>query len=168
MREEYTGRLSAKYNDGASDLAVRAYVVWCGQKKRAKWKYKILNGREYSAREFIPWWITEFEKKEWVWPTVGRIDHSKGYSFDNIRMEEMSDNVKERNTRLGNPGRTHRKILCVTPTYQIECDSKRSAALWFGISEKTVYNHCQGRTKQAWKYGPRKEKERVIFSWLNY
>lgn len=98
-------------------LEKRAYAIFYGQKARC-YSRNNPSYRDYGAkgirventvREFIPWWIGEFQKQPWVIPSVGRIDHSKNYSFDNVRMEEKAANIRERNERLGNP--TRRKAV---------------------------------------------------------
>lgn len=138
--------------------AKKAYEIWSQQVKR--------NTREYSSREFVAWWLQNIKKKKWKDPTCGRIDHSKGYSFDNIIMQERVDNIRERNTRLGNPGNRHRSVTSYThqgrklKTFK----SKVEAAAYYKINVKTVYNHCMRRTK-AFHNGPRSKAREVTFKW---
>ena len=54
---------------------------------------------EFSCRQFIYWWIVQNRFFNLNKPTLGRIDHSKGYSFDNIKLEEHSENSKEARER---------------------------------------------------------------------
>lgn len=58
---------------------------------------------KYSTREFVSWWLHNIKTFVGKKPTCGRIDHSKDYSFDNIKMESLEDNSRERMTRLGPP-----------------------------------------------------------------
>lgn len=66
---------------------------------------------EYSSREFIFWYENEYTKIPAHWKRVqcGRKDHAKNYSLDNIQLESCSDNTKERNARLGNPGLNNKR-----------------------------------------------------------
>lgn len=121
-------------------------------------------GVDYKFREFCYWFVKNLKRKSWVYPNVGRLDHSKGYSFPNIEMQEQVANIQERNLRLGNPGKSHRKILAVINGKKLTFNSKRDAAKYFGVSEKTVYNHSQGRTNQHFKFGP-KTGRAVRFYW---
>lgn len=133
-----------------------AYYIFSAQKKR--------RGVSYKFREFCYWFVKNLKRKSWQYPNVGRIDHAKGYSFDNIEMQEQIANIQERNARLGNPGKTHRKVLAIIGGKKLEFPTKQAAAKYFGVSEKTVYNHSQGRTNQHFKFGPRTGRA-VRFYW---
>src|SRR5690349_9678599 len=54
---------------------------------------------EYSRDQFLEWFFNEIQKGEWVDPVVGRKNHSKNYSLDNIEMVERVSNCRERMTR---------------------------------------------------------------------
>lgn len=135
-------------------------MIWRGQRKANR------IGNLYSHVDFIRWYIKEFSKKKWKRAHVARLDHSKPYSFENIEMQEQAENNRERNARRGNPCATHRPVKAFgTLTREIiYFASKREAAKYYGISEKTIYNHCMGRTKQHFKFGPQKGV-RVRFEW---
>lgn len=141
-------------------LPKKAYRVWGQQAQR--------NIRKYSSREFIAWYITEYRKrKKWKNAHVSRVDHSKPYSFENIKLEEAFDNVKERNDRLGNPTKSHKKVVSIcflTGTRKI-FNSKVEAADFYGVNEKTVWNHCNGRTKQFFKFGTSNHLK-MRFEWV--
>ena len=78
--------------------AQRGYDSFYQQKKRSK--------VFYTPRQFVHWWLENIKtRSHWEQPTCGRIDHSKWYSFDNIVMQEQSENTAERNSRHGNPER---------------------------------------------------------------
>lgn len=136
----------------------KAYHIWGSQRGR--------NSRDYSSREFISWWLFNIAKKEWIDPTCGRIDHSKGYSFHNIEMQERVDNVKERNERLGNPGRSHKAVRSYTHggKHLRSFRSKVEAAAFYKLDEKTIYNHCENKTKQH-HTGPTTSARKVTFRW---
>ena len=153
-------------NEAKMDLwPKRAYQSWRAQQTRSK---RRTGSREvgYGAREFIAWWLEEMKKRDsWVCPTVGRIDHSKGYSFDNIRLEERSENVRERNDRLGVPMREKPVRAYTLLGGNFWFRSKLAAAEHFGLCPKTVYNHCEKRTTNFNKFGPVASRMGVYFEW---
>lgn len=140
--------------------AQRGYDSFYQQKKRSK--------VFYTPRQFVHWWLENIKtRSHWEQPTCGRIDHSKWYSFDNIVMQEQSENTAERNSRHGNPGRKHRAVKAICEGIEKTFISKREAAEYYGVSEKTVYNHCQGRTTQHFRFGIGvKGKKAVVFEWI--
>ncbi len=142
-----------------TELERKAYMIW--------WRQKCKIGVRYSQKDFIAWYVKEHRRKKLKRPEVGRRDHSKPYSFDNIDLIERTDNLKERNARCGNPGRTHRAVvaydLCGNKLGDFE--SKTAAAKHFGLCDKTVYNHRQGRTALHMKYGRPKGAQKVRFEW---
>lgn len=128
----------------------RAWSIYYKQKKRS--------GVCYSLREFLYWYILHPKRKKLKLPNVARFNHDKPYSWDNIEIQEQSENVIERNSRCGNPGKSHRAVIAidlVSGRKIKEFTTKQDAAKHFGVSEKTVYNHCQKRTKQFFKFGPK-------------
>lgn len=116
-------------------------------------RQKRKKGVLYTLDDFRDWYCKEFRKKKLIRPEVGRFDHSKPYSFDNISLIERLDNIRERNHRCGNPGRKHKKVVAKFGGKSREFPSKVEAAHFFGVNEKTVYNHCQNKTKQHFKFG---------------
>lgn len=97
--KQYTGTLSR--NKMPRQIA-RAYSSWRSQKERCRVGEGSYAGQRvhYGSRAFIAWWLNEFSKREhWTRPSVGRIDHSKGYFFGNIELVESSANTAERNSR---------------------------------------------------------------------
>ena len=82
----YTGQLNRCHNKNASD-----YAYYGGKGVKV----------EYSRKEFMSWYVAEFDKYPGSDPTVGRIDHSKNYSFSNIRMDSFRENRSERWKRCG-------------------------------------------------------------------
>jgi hypothetical protein len=141
-------------------LERKAYIIWAHQ--------KYTKGVEYSCRDFIDWYVKEFKKKKWKRANVARFDHDKPYSFDNVELQEQLENCRERNERRGNPCRSHKKVDVITfdGKFISQFSSKIEAARFYGISEKTVYNHCQGRTKQFFKFGGGKLSQHLIrFQW---
>lgn len=86
----------------------RAYSIYTDQKRRCqntkRSSYKNYGKKgisvKYSRSEFILWYQNEIKNFQGDFPSVGRIDHDKGYSFDNIRIESISQNSHERRIRL--------------------------------------------------------------------
>lgn len=146
--------------------ARRAYFSWGKQRQRSALRGWVVG---YTSREFIAWWLHEMRSKpKWKCPTISRIDHAKGYYFGNVKLEEKFDNICERNERCGNPGKMHRAVVAFAVPSGVKLRvfaSKRDAAKFYGLSEKTVYNHCHGRTRQFFKFGPQTRKRAVAFKW---
>ncbi len=139
-------------------LIERAHMIYYGQRSR--------NTVEYNRADFTYWWIGNYKKKKWKRPHCGRIDHSKGYSFGNIVMQEQADNNRERNERRGNPGKTHRAVKSYTHDGKFlkKFKSKREAAKHYGVNEKTIWNHCHQRSIK-FHNGPIRETRKVTFKW---
>lgn len=168
----YTGSLNTRL---MSSVVRRAYWVWaiqgarCYNPKNDHYPFYGARGvrRLYSSRDFIGWFLHNLKKFKGHRPSINRINNDGNYEFGNIEIVSLSDNIKERNDRRGNPGRSHKKV------YSVNLDtgkrrlfsSKIEAALEYGINPKTVYNHCQGKTKQFFKFG-RRVGVRYTFKWV--
>lgn len=106
---EYGGPIDLRKCSEMSHLARKAYRTWISQRykcsKPTSQDYKYYGAKgikvKYAARPFIAWFLNQAS----TWPhksiCVGRKDHSRDYSFDNIRLETHSDSSKERISRLG-------------------------------------------------------------------
>jgi hypothetical protein len=137
-------------------LAKRAYWIWAQQRERS--------GALYTSRDFIGWYLSEYKRLKCKGRyDVARKDHSKSYSFDNIVLQPVRENVLERNERCGRPERS-RKVRMHLFRGIFTFDSIKSAEEETGINRKTIYNHCTGRTKNPWKYGPQRHLP-VRFEW---
>lgn len=151
---EYKGFVNASKLTGA---AKSASVCYDNQKRRC---YGVTNPRYkdngargicvyYTKREFIGWYLKHLKSFKGDNPSVGRIDHSKGYSFDNIRFESLADNSLERINRVGTtrPKRPvkvyrHRKYLKTV-------ESLSEAVRITGVSH--VIKYCQGILNESEK-----------------
>ena len=104
-KKEFTGSLSNwnspnKQTDTFIRSAIQRYKaarLRCSSKRL----YPSYQGIkvEFSSRQFIYWWIVQSRFSKVKKPSLGRIDHSKNYSFDNIQIQEHSENsfeVRER------------------------------------------------------------------------
>lgn len=103
------GPLVVKQGAYPKEHRIKANTAWgkinsrCGNPKDPKYKnYGALGiAVMVSQEEFIHWYCQKLEK--WVLPlksaSVGRVDHSKGYSLDNIQIESVSHNSIEMHSR---------------------------------------------------------------------
>jgi hypothetical protein len=153
----YTGSLGNR-GDNMSAEAKRAYNIWNSQRSRcnnprsASYKYYGAKGIrvQYTAREFIGWWLENIKKFKGERPSVSRLDHSKDYALSNIRMESISDNNRESALRT-RPGA--REIVAYDPrtgkllaTYK----SIREASEKTGYSVTNICHTCvRNRGKQV-------------------
>lgn len=87
---EYTGILIWQR---MKDEDRRAYAAWNGLQRRTK-KFK-LNKPDMTVRQFVFWYVQEQKKLKLKIPSISRLDHSQGYTWDNFFLEEMSSNCKE-------------------------------------------------------------------------
>lgn len=130
---------------------------------------KYRNGVRYSLGEFVYWWVFNPERKK-IKPSshahVGRINHRKPYSFDNILIQTLVENNRERNLRRGNPGKTHRKVKAIGPRGGVKIfPTEISAATYYGIDRKTIWNRCNYRTTKTHN-GPKNKSRDVRFEWM--
>jgi len=116
----------------------------CYNKNNIKYKYYGAKGLtvDYSLREFIAWYLLNIKSCGVRNPTVGRIDHNYGYSFNNIRLESLSDNSKERILRKGNPSKDKTWVIsCFKNGIHIgDCFGTRAASTFAGRPKSTIYS----------------------------
>ena len=108
---KYYGLLSINSQDYFLKKAISSYkcqIQRCYYKSKKDYKYYGAKGIEvsYSKRDFVSWYLFNIKNFKGKKPTVGRIDHSKNYSFDNIEMQELTDNINEMINR--------RKLECIS------------------------------------------------------
>lgn len=102
-----------------------------------------------SVEEFFDFYAT---KPNGSW-TVGRIDHSKDYTLDNIEWQTMQDQVKERNKRHGLPkNRSSKKVEVVTDGITTIFNSQQEAAKFLDISKSEVVMYLKGNYKKPKSY----------------
>jgi hypothetical protein len=152
MWQNYEGLLDRSIMSEADRLG---YERYCSLKARSK-KLK-LDKPAFTAREFLGWWL--FHTKDWPHlndkPTAGRIDHKKGYSFDNMRVEPMTENSREsmmRNkTNVRQSIRYGQKIMVFDRGHQhiATFSSIRDAAKTMGISQRLMQFRIRGKYKQT-------------------
>jgi hypothetical protein len=96
-----------------------AYYSWRNQRSRCNnpkcHAYKTYGAKgirvEYTSREFLGWVLENIKKFNGNNPQIGRIDHSKNYSLDNIEIQSRSENCKERHRRCG-PTVKRKPMIC--------------------------------------------------------
>jgi len=134
---------------------LRAYEIFNSQKARSK---KLgFDKPQYEAREFIDWWIEN--TAGWVdgIPSCGRIDHKKGYSFKNIRVESESENSREAILRNFGPQREKFlrgkkvNVFSHSNVHIATIPSIREAAELFGISQRLMQFLLRGKYKKSRK-----------------
>lgn len=146
----YSGPLNFyKIND---PLVKRAYKKWllqrerCGNPKHVSYKDYGAKGIrvEYEAREFIIWYLEKLKTFTGTFPVVGRIDHCRNYSLDNIELIDRSANSKERHVRCG-PTRPQIPVVAIdirsgkeVGRYASICEAARSTGVRMGQVAKHV------------------------------
>lgn len=84
----------------------------CTNPKNVSYKFYGLRGIavEYSREEFIQWFKKNASADMRGNLSIGRIDHNKNYSLDNIEIQTRSENSKERQVRCG-PSMPRQSVL---------------------------------------------------------
>lgn len=151
----YTGSLDQSKISGHVKTA---YQCFNNQRRRCYTKtnprYKD-NGAKgirvlYSVREFIYWYLENIRHYEGTRPSVGRIDHSKDYSFDNIKIESLADNSMERIIRVG-PTRPRRPVWAIHKSGKVTfCVSGSEAAKLTGVQDAHISKYCDGILKRTY------------------
>lgn len=104
---------------------------------------------EFSREEFIKWFVDVYKAKNLRNPDVGRIDHSKNYTIENIELIEKSENTKERNLRLGNP-HPKKPVVCIdhkTNRIISRFESAIDGAKILGVCQSSIWKVCNGKRK---------------------
>lgn len=150
----YSGSLHKKVlNNGPKEVR-RALYVYRGQLLRCnnvnapnyKWYGAKGISVEYTAREFIGWYLVKIKKyKKTTRPSVGRIDHSKNYSLENIELISSAENCKETITRNG-PPRGYRPVIMIsvkTKGVIAEFNSIKEATDFFKFKNNKIIQQCR-------------------------
>lgn len=157
---EYDGAMSPQAKCYVPEHISRGYKIYytarnrCTNPKIREFKWYGAKGVkiEYTIRQFLYWWDKQIQKKQYVRPSVDRIDHNKNYSFDNIRLVELSDNIKERNMRHGNPGHVRSRRIDVfnriTGGLIETCPSAKHIERVYGVGSSQVIAICKRKPKR--------------------
>lgn len=156
--KEYMGtldRLRLKDNH-RERKALETYYSMCKRSKKQG-----LPRPEMTIREFMGWFLEE--TKNWSYdirgngPSVSRLDHAKGYSWDNFIVEPMKENSRESShrNRLGPKTRmkTGKKVLVYRKdgVFTGQIPNIRCAAQFFGVSQRMVQFLVRGKVKTCRK-----------------
>lgn len=120
----------------------------CYTKTNPRYKDNGAKGIEvlYSKSDFIAWYLHEIKLYTGTNPSVGRIDHSKSYSFDNIRIESLEDNSMERIIRCGTTKEKKKIHIINFETKEIikTVDSVSDAEKETGVKSEHISKYCKG------------------------
>ncbi len=163
MKYWYSGSLYKR-----PSLVEEAYQSWAAQKSKCYnknsrlYRYYGAKGIKvlYSSREYVGWWIEQSKKKKtWKKKNCGRIDHDGDYCFENIEMQEASENVAERNTRISS------KPVAFFENGNFICSfsSVVVAAKHFNVDSTVIAKKCR---KQNRKSLSRKLNRKYGFSYI--
>lgn len=149
---KYNGFVNASKLSGYALAACTAYDNQkrrCYGKNNPRFKDNGAKGIKvlYSKIDFIAWYLHEIKNYVGKNPSVGRIDHDKSYSFDNIRIESLEDNSLERIQRCG-PTKERRPIVIIDyksgnliKIVQSAVEAEKET----GVSRKHISKYCTGK-----------------------
>ena len=153
---KYTGPL------GGSKMPKKvraAYTSWCDQRARCNQKtnksYKYYGAKglkvAYSSRDFVNWWLLEASKNKNLKGTLccERIDHNKGYNFENIKLGNFVTNALEAFDRSIGKVRVKVAIFNSSGALIGRFNSATEAAEFAGTTSTTVVAQCKGRYKSS-------------------
>lgn len=150
----------------APSLVKKAVYIFEKQRARCLYKkdksYKWYGAKgvlvTYSKREFISWYIKEYTSCSFEKPSVGRIDHSKNYSLDNIEMQEHRENSRDGMTRSGQNLKNKKKLSKKIAVYSKDekvllahINGIRECARLFNINVTNIRLILRGKVKNSKK-----------------
>ena len=153
---DYVGTLD---QDKMTGHVKSAYTAWANQRRRCYIKtnprYKDNGAKgitvEYSSRDFVGWYLFNIKKFTGKNPSVGRLDHSKSYTFENIRIESLEDNSMERIQRVGTT-RPRRSVIITdydSGEHLMIAASHKEAESLTGVFSTHVARYCSGKIKRS-------------------
>lgn len=130
-----------------------AYRSWQDQRHRCLYKgnpnYRWYGAKgikvEYSSRDFVSWWLTEYKKRRFTGSrrvVVDRVDPSKNYTFGNIKL--VTDKTNSRRVAI----QKHRRKVIYLPTGRI-FNSLTEAGKFWGFSGRGIGYHCTDKKSDA-------------------
>lgn len=147
--------------DKIKEKASKAYSAQktrCYNQNSTQYKWYGAKGIEieYTLKEFTDWYIKQINEFKEEKPTIGRIDHSKNYTLQNIEMISQKKNSEERIKRCG-------YLVPAIPVIGINqktgekrvFESENEAERFTGHSMSTVKRQCTGYSKNPitiWKF----------------
>jgi hypothetical protein len=128
----------------------------CSNKNTNSYEFYGKKGIRFELEwlSFKEWYKKELGNRDPKGLTLGRIDHSKNYTLDNIELQTRSDNSKERIQRLGSPGQKNKQpILLLDPKNQTKVLKRYSsiteAVNDLGVGYETIIRATRGRAKRS-------------------
>lgn len=151
--KEYTGFISYGKTIG---LVKKASICFDNQVRRCYCKtnprFKTYGAKgikiEYTKRQFIQWYLDNYKRRMKI-PSVGRIDHSKNYKFDNIKFEELSDNSMERIVRCGSTKAPKMVNVFRYGKFIKKTNSLMDAAKLSGVHAGHIGRYCSGKINKS-------------------
>lgn len=151
-KKEYFGRVScgvslSKATDKIIYRGSRAFIEIkrrCTHGTRNNPRYKGL-GVGFTRKQFLYWWIIQNRFFKLNSPSVGRIDHSKGYYFDNIMLEDRSENSKEVWLRRGLGSKPISVEIYKNDKLFAIASSLSDASRCTGVKMNAVFHRVHGR-----------------------
>lgn len=110
---------------------------------------------EFSLREFIYWWIVQNRFFKFNRVTLGRIDHSKNYTIDNIKLEEYSENsIEARERTQSSPWDAKRINIYHKGTHVAVAKSISQAAKYIDCGANSVKKSAENnyKVKKIWSF----------------
>jgi hypothetical protein len=102
---------------------------------------------EYSFDDFLSWWIQEKDLNPHLEKySVGRKDHTKNYSLDNIELVSKSQNSKERINRKGTPIPRRKVSVFKGKKFIRTFESAKAAAETLGLHQSNIIEILNGNT----------------------
>lgn len=108
------------------------------------------------VHEFLEWFMRTKPSSEGIW-TIGRLDHNKNYTMDNIEWQLQKYQTSERNIRVGLPKYDKRiKVLVEKEGKDFIFSSKKEAAEFLGVSLTEIVLMTQNKYKKEKSYSVRR------------
>lgn len=153
--KEYSGRLVSYIGFYISPVITKGLSSYNNMKSRCKSniKYKGLSV-SMTSRQFLYWWVIQNRFFIMDEPSIGRIDHSCGYCFENMRLESLSDNGKEVRNRTGSRVKPYSVKMIKNEEHLAIASSLRQAANYSKMDLKSIQNciRSPGRIIRGWRF----------------
>ncbi len=154
MYPEYEGTLTFRSPKIPKPVkaAASSFYAQCLRSRKAG-----LPPPNYTIRQFVTWWLEKSKTFKGERAACGRIDHSLGYSFDNIEMQTPSDNSKESFARnrihAMSPHKSKKVLISCKKTGLLiaESSSRHDTARLFDVSLHLVQMIINGERSQSKK-----------------
>lgn len=161
-KKEFTGSLSNwespnKQTDNFIRNGIARYKSARNRCYGSDERYKSYKGLEveFTSRQFLYWWIIQHRFFKLKKPSLGRIDHSKNYSLDNIVLQEHSENSIEARERTKSSPWKSRPINVYYKGINVAIGkSFTQIAKLIGCHENSIKRSCTDgfKVKKQWSF----------------